>query len=39
MEKNKDKCPVCESGWDVYGGNYDSLCDKHYLEIEPTGEK
>jgi len=32
-------CPVCNEGWKGYGGNYDELCNKHYLEIEPTGEK
>jgi hypothetical protein len=32
-------CPVCENGWSSYGGDYDSLCDKHYLEIEPTGDE
>jgi len=29
-------CPVCINGWNGYGGDYDSLCDKHYLEIEPN---
>lgn len=29
-------CPVCKYGWKSYHGDYDKLCDKHYLEIEPT---
>jgi hypothetical protein len=29
-------CPVCKYGWKGYRGNYDELCDKHYLQIEPT---
>jgi len=38
-DKKISKCLVCESGWGSYNGNYDELCDKHYLEVEPTGEK
>jgi len=30
------KCSVCGGGWDNYSGGYDGLCNKHYLEIEPT---
>ena len=31
----KTKCQVCVDGWETYKGNYDDLCDKHYLESEP----
>ncbi len=30
------ECPICNKNWGEYSGNYDELCDKHYLEIEPT---
>ena len=40
LEKPKENnCPVCINGWKGYSGNYDELCNKHYLEIEPTGDK
>jgi len=33
--KEEVKCIVCRMGnWDGYGGDYDSLCNKHYLEAE-----
>ena len=32
----KQGCIVCKHGWKAYRGNYDELCDKHYLRIEPT---
>jgi len=35
----EDKCIVCEEDWKSYSGDYDSLCDEHYLEIEPTKRK
>lgn len=36
--KKKEECVVCDSGWKSYGGDYDSLCSEHYLQIEPTGD-
>lgn len=41
LEDKKDggvlkKCSVCGSSWKSYDGDYDLLCNKHYLEIEPT---
>lgn len=32
----KEECSVCKGGWKAYTGDYDILCDKHYLEAEPT---
>ena len=35
-KKDRESCVVCQEGsWDNYSGDYDSLCSKHYLEIEP----
>ena len=36
---DESECPVCRDGWNNYKGNYDDLCNKHYLEIEPTSNK
>jgi hypothetical protein len=43
MEEQKDKtkkteCIVCKEGWGSYKGNYDALCNKHYLIAEGTYE-
>lgn len=35
-DEKVSKCSVCGFGWKSYKGNYDELCNKHYLEIEPT---
>ena len=32
-------CVVCESGWKAYTGNYDELCDDHYLEAEEQSDE
>ena len=36
FNEDDNECPVCKYGWEGYRGNYDELCDKHYLEAEPS---